>query len=441
MNFAYAPRKSKETYRQQASFSSSFELLTAILPVENMSSISASTRYAGPQAMGGLSLHLAYIAPAPKVLVVADDNTWAAARAMVEPQLTINSQFTLKSLGTRVRAEKTIAEAIANETSGFDVILAVGSGTINDICKYAAFIANKPYLVVATAASMNGYTAAAASLLVDGFKQSFAALPPLAVIADSAILLAAPKRLTRAGIGDTLCRTTVEADILLSHLLLDTPYPRDVFEQFRAHEEPLLAGLMRAQDGETAYIERLTTALLDAGDAMAISGSSAVASQGEHMLAHTLDLKYGSELLNVMHGELIAITSVTMSQFQQRMLNGLPVVKRMEYSDEQFVRLFGKRHAHELASAYGEKLLNDAQVVSINARIQAYWPEILAQLQKVILPTMTLERAFIHSGLNTKPAQINMAEERYRFATSYAHLTRNRFTFLDLAAMNVRRVA
>lgn len=441
MNSAYAPRKGKETYRQQASFSSSFELLTARLPVENMSSILPSTRYAGPQAMGGLSLHLAYIAPAPKVLVVADDNTWAAARAMVEPQLSINSQFTLKSLGTRVRAEKIMAEAIAGEASGFDVILAVGSGTINDICKYAAFIANTPYLVVATAASMNGYTASGASLLVDGFKQSFAARPPLAVVADSAILLGAPKRLTRAGIGDTLCRTTVEADMLLSHLLLDSPYPREMFDCFRAHEEPLLAGLMRVQDGEAAYIERLITALLDAGDAMATSGSSAVASQGEHMIAHTLELKYGSELFNVMHGELIAVTSVTMSQFQQRMLNGVPLVRRMEYSAEQFVRLFGKRHADALAGAYNEKLLSDARVASINARIQAHWPDMLAQLQEVILPTMTLERAFIHSGLNTKPAQINMAEERYRFATSYAHLTRNRFTFLDLAAMNVRRVA
>jgi glycerol-1-phosphate dehydrogenase [NAD(P)+] len=142
-----------------------------------------------------------------------------------------------------------------------------------------------------------------------------------------------------------------------------------------------------------------------------------------------------------MHGELIAITSVTMSQFQQRMLNGVPVVKRMEYTVEQFVRLFGKRLADGLASAYGEKLLSAEQVASINARIQAHWPEMLAQLQEVILPTMTLERAFIHNGLNTKPSQINMAEERYRFATSYAHLTRNRFTFLDLAAMNVKRVA
>lgn len=406
-----------------------------------MSSNRTSARYTGPQAIAGLALHLAYITPMPNVLVVADDNTWAAARALVEPQLSINSRFTLKSLGTRVKPEKQIADALAAEAAGYDVILAVGSGTINDVCKYAAFTAKKPYLVVATAASMNGYSAAGASLLVDGFKQSFTADAPLAVIADSAVLLAAPKRLTRAGIGDTLCRTTVEADMLLSHLLLDTPYPRDVFNRFRVHEETLLQGLMNIRDGEAAYMESLMTALLDAGDAMTSMGSSAVASQGEHMLAHTLELKYGSELLNIMHGELIAITSVTMSQFQQRMLNGVPVVKRMEYSDEQFVRLFGNRHAEGLAKAYHEKLLSAAQVALINARIEAHWPDMLAQLQEVILPTMTLERALIHSGLNTKSAQINMAEERYRFATSYAHLTRNRFTFLDLAAMNVRRVA
>lgn len=390
--------------------------------------------------MAGLSLFLAHLHASPRVLVIADDATWAAAGASVKPQLAINCSMTLRSLGVRVRPEKELADELAGQAANYDIIIAVGSGTINDVCKYAAFTAGKPYAVVATAASMNGYSAANASLLVDGFKQSFVAKPPLAVIADSAILLAAPKRLTRAGIGDTLCRTTVEADMLLSHLLLDTPYPREIFDTLRAHEETLLIGLMKARDGEAAYVECLMTALLDAGDAMTTTGSSAVASQGEHMLAHALELKYGSELLNVMHGELIAITSVTMSHFQQRMLNGLSIVKRMEYSSEQFLRQFGKRHETTLATAYAKKLLSEAQVLTINTRIEKHWPDMIAQLSAIMLPTITLERGLIHSGMNTKAVQISLAEERYRFATSYAHLTRERFTFLDLAAMNIKRM-
>lgn len=405
-----------------------------------MSKIFTSTRYAGANASEGLGALLAGAMPATRLLVVADDATWAAARAWVEPQLSPSTNYHLHSLGQRVRASKIIADELAARASAYDAILAVGSGTINDLCKYAAFALNKPYAVVATAASMNGYSSANASLEIDGFKQSVATRPPLAVIADSGILTAAPKRLTRAGIGDTLCRTTVEADMLLSHLLLDTPYPREMFDRLRGHEETLLTGLMKARDSEAAYIECLMTALLDAGDAMTTHGSSAVASQGEHMLAHTLELKYGSELLNIMHGELIAITALTMSQFQHRMLLGSSVVRRLDYPSEQFLRQFGKRHEQSLFEAYGKKLLSDEQVVAVNARMEKHWPDMVSQLNSIMIATNTLERALIHSGINTTPAQIGLADERYRFATSYAHLTRERFTFLDLAAMNVRRM-
>jgi glycerol-1-phosphate dehydrogenase [NAD(P)+] len=405
-----------------------------------MSEILTSRRYTGMDAISAVHALLAEHMPAPRLLVIADDATWEAARPLLAPVLLGHPHYTVHSLGQRVHPTHEVASDIASMAASYDGLLAVGSGTINDLCKYASFLAQKPYAVVATACSMNGYSSANASLEAEGFKQSFAARPPVAVIADTRILLAAPKRLTRAGIGDTLCRTTVEADMLLSHMLLDTPYPREVFDKLRQHEEVLLTGLMKAREQESAYIECLITALLDAGDAMTTHGSSAVASQGEHMIAHTLELKYGSELHNLLHGELIAVTSLTMSQFQHRMLLGSSTVKRMDYPREQFLRQFGKRHEAALFAAYQQKLLSDAQVSSINARLVSSWPEMVLALSHVMIATNALERAFIHSGLHTTPSQIGLADERYRFATSYAHLTRERFTFLDLAAMNVKRM-
>ena len=38
------------------------------------------------------------------------------------------------------------------------------------------------------------------------------------------MLAAAPPRLIRAGLGDSACRSTAQADWLLSHMLLDRPY-------------------------------------------------------------------------------------------------------------------------------------------------------------------------------------------------------------------------
>ena len=399
----------------------------------------APHRILGTGAITQLAATLAQHMPAKKLFIVCDDTTWKAAGAAAESQLA-NIDITVHSLGIRVRAELSVAEALAVQANGFDALLAVGSGTVNDLTKHAAAAIGKPYGIVATACSMNGYSSANASLEVDGAKKSFSAKPPVFVIGDTDILLNAPKRLTRAGLGDTLCRTTVEADMLLSHLLFATPYPREWFDVLRANEEKLLPGIMNNRDNEREFIECLMLALLDAGDAMTAFGSSAVASQGEHMIAHTLELKYGSELRDALHGELVAITSLTMSRIQHRALLSTPAIKPMVYDMEQFQRHFGKLHAEELMAVYTKKIISNEKADAMNERLAHEWPRICAALNEIMLPTNTVERALIHSGCHVKPEQIGLAEERYRFALSYAHLTRDRFTFLDLAAMNMQRL-
>ncbi len=120
----------------------------------------------------------------------------------------------------------------------------MGSGTINDLCKYAAFASGRPYAVFASAPSMNGYVTATASLSRKGHKSTLAAACPRAALFDLAVLARAPARLIRAGIGDTLCRTTAQADWLLAHLLHGTPYDELPF-RWQADDEPALLGRRR----------------------------------------------------------------------------------------------------------------------------------------------------------------------------------------------------
>jgi glycerol-1-phosphate dehydrogenase [NAD(P)+] len=422
-------------------FLSSSEPLIASLPVENMSTHPAPRRILGTDATVGIAERFAELSAAQALLLVCDDTTWQAAGEMLRTKLANRYTLEVLSLGRSVRATQEMVDRVAAAASSFGVILAVGAGTINDICKAAASARNMPYIAYATAASMNGYCSASASIEHGDVKHSLAAKPPIAIVADTCIIVAAPARLTRAGVGDTLCRTVVEADMLLSHHLLGTPYPRAIFDRLRSHEASLISGTINARGSEVHYAATLMEALLDAGDAMREFGSSAVASQGEHMIAHTLEMKYGSEMHDVLHGELIAITSLTSSQLQHRLLLTTPIVKHWPYELTQFERLFGNHRAQALADRYHKKLLSKEQAADISARLKKCWPEVSNELAAIMLPTATLERAFIHSGLSTKPTQLNIAEERYRFGASYAHLTRERFTFLDVAAMNTKRVA
>lgn len=375
-----------------------------------------------------------------RLLLVCDDDTWKAAGEAIKAQLQTSYEVIGHSLGRTPHPTLSRCEEIIAAGREVDGLISVGSGTINDITKYAATQLGKSYISVATAASMNGYTSASASLIANGFKRAYAAKPPVAVIADLSVICAAPKRLARAGYGDTLCRSTVEADMLLAHLLLGSPYPREIFDFLRRHEPTLIENAKALYDQEDIIITALMEALLDGGDAMTEFGSSAVASQGEHMIAHTIEMIYGSEVLHVPHGEIIAVTSITMGNLQQRIMLGGVQVKTVIRQEATFLRLFGKQRGPLLMESYRQKVLSNDQVIDINARLNSEWDNIKKQLNEILLSPKTIERAFMVAHVPTKPSDIRVDEERYKTAAANAHMTRERFTFLDLAAMNDRTV-
>lgn len=112
----------------------------------------------------------------------------------------------------------------------------------------------------------------------------------------------------------------------------------------------------------------------------------------------------------------------------------------MPREEAQFLRVFGKKTGTAIYQQYLQKVLSAEQAAEINARIKMHWPEIKAALIEIMASPSSIERAFIHSGIAMRPAEIGLNDERYRFACNYAYLTRERFTFLDLAAMNDKRV-
>jgi len=374
------------------------------------------------------------------LMLICDDITYVAAGQQLFVSL-LSEGYSVRphSIGRRALATMTVAEAAIGNAEHISGILAVGAGTVNDIAKYAAARKNIPYITVPTAASMNGYTSATASIESLGMKLSFEAAPPRAVVADMEVLANAPKRMSRAGVGDTLCRTTVEADCLLSHHFLGTPYPREDFDRMRAHEPALIGQISKIKENSQDYLGLLMTALLDAGDAMARAGSSITASQGEHMIAHTLEMLYSNEL-DILHGEIIAVAMMTMNDLQNKLLLSTPVVKSVPRDEAYFARVFSKKMGPHVMSKYVSKVLDDEQVVAINQKIGTEWPEIKRQLGEIIIQNSAIQRAYVHGNIPSKPKDVRLNEERYNAAVTYAYLTRNRFTFLDLAQMMGRRV-
>ena len=86
---------------------------------------------------------------------------------------------------------------------------------------------------------MNGYTSMNAAITVEGHKKTLPAKAPLGVFIDLGVFAAAPVRMIRAGLGDSLCRSTAQADWLLSRHLRDTPYREAPFALLAADDVPV----------------------------------------------------------------------------------------------------------------------------------------------------------------------------------------------------------
>lgn len=437
-----AARKANWTVRCSIDFSSQCERLSVSLPVEKMRDPVRSERLVEADALSAVPSWLERLELGRNVLMVCDDATWNAAGEALQGILSA-AGYSVKphSLKRAPQPKLGHVEPIiaAAQEHHADFLIAVGSGTINDITKYAAHQLGYPYLCVATAASMNGFSSATASMIEGSVRHSYVCKPPLAVIADLRVVAAAPRRLARSGVGDTLCRSTVAADRYISHVVLGTPFERDIFDQLRVHENWLIANMSLLREGSMDYMRHLMHALLDAGDAMTHTESSVVASQGEHMIAHTLEMMYGQELRDMLHGEMIAVTTTTMAHLQHKILLSQPCLRSIPRELSNFSRLFGRAAAEALAQRYEKKVLPETHVAEMDARFQRAWPEIKSELLGLIVPANGVERAYKEAGLATTAKELGIMAERYNSAHAYAYMTRERFTFLDIAAMNARR--
>src|SRR5688572_3263745 len=104
--------------------------------------------------------------------VVADEDTYAALGRRVERALATRFAVQRIVLPRAPHADTaTVAQLTAALATPIDAIVAVGSGTINDLCKMAAVARGCPQLVFATAPSMNGYTSLSASVTEAGVKR------------------------------------------------------------------------------------------------------------------------------------------------------------------------------------------------------------------------------------------------------------------------------
>ena len=403
----------------------------------------------GRGALDALPEALAATGGPARLLAISDAATRAAAWEKISPRL--------RSLGVSVTEvvlppgphgppfadeanRHRIQAAVRPDT---DAILAIGSGTINDLAKMSSRTCGKPYLVCATAPSMNGYPSGNASLLEGGLKVTRPAQAPTAILADLEILTAAPLAMIRAGLGDLLSQQTALADWRLSSLVEETYYCPAVAD--------LVAGtIQRAGEDadalnrrEEAAVARLTEALILSGFTMVMAGQSAPASGAEHLISHYWEMEAATKgRPEPLHGAQVGVTCILMADLMRRLADTVPrdlpgPSATLPDSWEEAEPTLAARHGalwNVVRDEARAKHRGASNRTKRFASLRERWDEIWAVLGPLCPESGFLREALRRAGAPTTPADLGLSAERVHHALLVAREIRSRYTVLDLAA-------
>lgn len=370
-----------------------------------------------------------------RLALLADADTWPVLGSRVSGALGGAFCVTPIILPAGPHADMETVQLVRARSLHADALIAVGSGTINDLAKYAAHLDRKPYACFGTAPSMNGYVSMNAAIMDRGVKQSLPAAAPRGVFLDVDILCKAPRRMIVAGFGDSACRPTAQADWLLAHLLLDQRYRALPFLLLEQDEQALLAAPEGLVAGDAAAMTLLARTLILSGFGMAICGGSYPASQGEHLIAHFLEMRGDPAWPESLHGEQIAVTTLTMARLQADILKRAEIqVGTSAVTPTELSARFGAEAGAACWSAFARKAIDADRAAALNRRLRAGWPEMRRAIRAVHRAPAALESALRRVHAPTRPAEIGIPDAAYREAVLHAREIRDRFTFLDFAA-------
>lgn len=222
------------------------------------------------------------------IMLVADDNTWAACGNQVANLLdnAASGIHIYHRSGHLVPDEQAVAELKAVLPADTDFVLGIGSGVINDICKYTSWELGIECGIVATAPSMDGYASSGAAMIWDGMKVTFTTHPPTHIFADVQIIKDAPMDMIRAGYGDIIGKYSSLNDWKLANLITGEYFCQPIYDLVLEVTDRIRDRADSIANRDEDAIEMLMKALVLSGITLSLVGSTRPGSGSEHHLGH-----------------------------------------------------------------------------------------------------------------------------------------------------------
>ncbi len=378
------------------------------------------------------------------VRVVSDENTRLAGAALFDALAAAGIAYTEHVLPRAPRPKPTVelGEMLA-AAMGDATPISLGSGVIHDVTKYAAFTLGRPYLCVATAASMDGYTSAGAPLTRDGFKKTIDCRPPLAILADLDVVAAAPAEMSGWGYGDLGGKVPAGGDWIIADALGIEPIDAVAWPMVQDHLAGWLAAPDKVKAGDPAAVADLFTGLTLAGLAMEFHGTSRPASGADHQIAHIFEMEnLMQDGERVSHGACVAlgtITSLKLFDFVLRqdlaaldheaILAAAPSLEAKKAEiDATFAPALAERALQETGAKHAAPDVHRARLETV----ATVWPQLSARLSQHLMRAPAMADLLQRAGAPVRPEDIGIDEARLKRTVRAGRFIRSRYTILDL---------
>lgn len=412
--------------------------------LEDALAAARDTRFldAGPGARHRAAAAFASLFGSGRAVVVADENTFEAAGRDVHDSFDRQSRIEPFIFDRSVYASTPHVDALYAALKDSDATpVAVGSGTINDLTKLVAHRLGRPYMVVATAASMDGYTAYGASITHEGSKQTFDCPAPQAVLADLDVIAAAPAGMNASGYADLLAKCAAGGDWIVADEAGVEPIDPGSWHTVQELLRSWLACPGGIARNHPDCLRHLVHGLLMSGFAMQALRSSRPASGAEHQFSHLWDMQHHTA---PSHGFKVGIGTLASLALYEDLLardaasfNVEAAVERWpscEGADERIAVMLGTGELAAKASQETRaKYATPEALREQLTRLRNHWPRLQARLRDHLLPFAETRDMLREAGCPFEPEQIGISRERLRRSYQQAYYIRRRYTVLDFA--------
>ncbi|MDF2662395.1 MAG: Glycerol-phosphate dehydrogenase [Paenibacillus sp.] len=337
--------------------------------------------------------------------------------------------------------ETALVRALIELEKDTEFMIAVGSGTINDIARFVSCKAGIPYLVVATAPSMDGYASTGSPILVNGYKKTYSLQSPLAIIGDLDVIRCAPPAMIGAGIGDMAAKITALCDWLLAAVVEEEHYCEVTAELMTRALTNVASEVTAIRTGGVPGIKKLMEGLVLSGIAMQMIGNSRPASGAEHHISHYWEmLHFAAGHRPELHGIKVGAATPLIARLYAELLEADMGEWNMTEKDAAQIaewetnlrRCYGPL-AEDMIAENRSLLLSQPELDVRMNRLVRGWPELKPKLRTLLGLVPDLKALLRDAGAPAEPREIGVARQELSDALRVAKEVRSRYTVLQLA--------